>query len=185
MATVEQAEQMEHTVMMNASRDSLSASVRIAGHAQGGAWHAMQALTNAVREFRESDRDTGKVTLKTFSKRDGDRDVLALEDKRVAEVLEKELKRYSVTFAVDQPEKGVREFHVHTRDAKIIEHALDRAQTRVYEADAKLTLKQRIEKQLDKMENPASRQARELHRDLDKLAPDLNEPEKRGKSKTR
>lgn len=183
MATVENAEQIENQVMMNAGRGSLSASVKLAEDAQAGTFKALHALHDAVKEFNESGKSHGQVSMRTFAESGGDRDVIKLGDKRVASILSHELDRYGVQFAIDKPEKGVREFHVHTRDAKVLETALSRAEARVYDDAAKLGIKEKVKGALDRMEAPASREARELHRDLDKIAPNLDEVEPRGKTR--
>ena len=126
MATVEQAENIEQQVMVNTGRGSVSASVRLAERGVDGFMQAVNALRDALDQ-RQDERKTaranepGQVSMSEFKETmRGDREIVALEDTRVADILTTELKRLDVRFAVDSPEPGVQEFHVQGRDAKVL-----------------------------------------------------------------
>ena len=159
MATVEQAENIEQQVMVNTGRGSVSASVRLAERGVDGLMQAVNALRDALDQ-RQDERKTaranepGQVSMSEFKETmRGDREIVALEDTRVADILTTELKRLDVRFAVDSPEPGVQEFHVQGRDAKVLVHALNRAQSAVYDReDDALTKAQIKEKIVEKVE---------------------------------
>ena len=193
MATVEQAENIEQQVMVNAGRGSVSATVRVTERGVDGIMQAVNALRDAIGQ-RQDERKTargnepGQVSMSEFKQTmTGDREIVALEDTRVADILTTELKRLDVRFAVESPEPGVQEFHVQGRDAKVLVHALNRAQSAVYDREddalAKTQIKEKIGEKVEERTAGERSEARERTPERDAPTRDT-QPERTAESVT-
>lgn len=175
MATVEQAENIEQQVTMNTGRDSFSATVRIAELSGNGIMRAVAALQETLNERREvgaerAQNRAGQIDMEEFTQNlRGDRDIVSLNREDVADVLGAELTRLGVQYAVQTPEPGVHEFHVHARDAKVLAHALNRAQEAVYlrddDAVVKTEIAERIADKAHGRDEPEPERTREHERE--------------------
>ncbi|MBW3069623.1 DUF3801 domain-containing protein [Actinomyces sp. 594] len=127
----------------------------IAAHLGGGAAiNALRSMRDAARQALHEQRTTGKITVREFGRTiTGNREVADITDQAVARELEKTLKRYGVTFAVERG-SGTRTFHVQGKDISVVEHALSVASERIDRQIARNATRRRNAK---KIENRAAR----------------------------
>lgn len=159
MALVESAEGMSQTVMMDLSKASVSASVRIGQKGVSGTLTALHSLIDALRQVSERQTLTGKVSLQTFARVSrGERQIIEIGETRVAREITNQLRRLGVVFAVEQ-EGGQRIFHVQGADAQVVAHALDVASQRVDERIARNRAKHAV---ADKIEDAVSKKKQDV-----------------------
>lgn len=188
MATVEQAEQLGQNATINASRDGLEMTVKAGADGVQRTVAALQALNQSLKSHRrdrkKDDEPTqGKVSLKQFTRDvDGRREVVGIEDRRLVDEITRELKRHGVEFAVERRGKEqTRYFHVRGDDAGVVAHAIERAQERVdgiiARQESKISVKERIGRTLDRMEDPKSKAARAEKLGRDQPTPSMPKPD--------
>lgn len=188
MATIEQAEQLEQNATINASRDGFEMTIKAGAESGRKTVEALKALNQSLKSHRRDRKNKddepkqGKVSLKQFTRdAEGRREVVGIEDRKLVDEITRELKRHGVEFAVERRGKDqTRYFHVRGDDAGVVAHGIERAQERVdgmiARQQSKISVKERIGRTLDRMEDPQSKAARQKHERP--LTPDQKQKQK-------
>lgn len=169
-------QQLTHKVVMSASRAGFTASVRVGKGVAAASVKAAAALYRALVMRHNRSRESGQVSLRTFTRiTDGKRELVNVDTRAVSKELERELRRHGVVWSVETHQDGSFTFHVQGKDAELIQHALTVADKRVDETLARTTLPE-SERQVDET---LEHSAPEPHRDSPALedAPEQNTPD--------
>ncbi len=97
-----------------------------------------------------------KVSLKELAGTGSARQVVVVDDTLVARELERKLKRYGVTFAVEAARDGSRTFHVQCKDVHVVERALSKAAERIDDRIAKNRTRSTVTSRIDNRLNSAT-----------------------------
>lgn len=167
MSLHEQAENNTQRVTFELSRGAVKGTLHVTQAAGDSARQAAAQFRDALTQAINQKMTTGKVSLTTFAQNvNGAREVVSLDDQRVVRELDKELRRYGVTFAVEK-QGSARTFHIAGKDAQVTSHALDNAMQRVDDRarrnETKRSLSERIQQRVEAL---GSRHGRDRTRDL-------------------
>lgn len=124
--TVENAENQAHQITMEMTRDGLRIGAVIGKETWAEIRHGLDAMMKKVHERQQ--KPGGKVTTQRLEEvTRGQRDSVNLADRRVSRLVERELKRYGVTYAVTN-EGGQRRVHIGAGNAAQLDQAMQRAE---------------------------------------------------------
>lgn len=177
MATVEQAEHMEQMVTADVSRASARLTAQVATNSLRT---ALSALQDAAHRLRSSRPQRGEVTLQSFARVAGERDVVGLDAREITREVKRELARHGVLFSVEKGANGQSWVHVQAKDAKLIAHALERAEEaldrRIARREARAEAAVKIKERAAEIREERS-QEREHKRERDRDVPERDKPE--------
>lgn len=128
MATVEQAEHLEQRVLADVSRAATRVSMRMGAN---GLRACLGVLRDAALRLQTGGPERGEVSIQAFSKVSSERDVVGLEAREITREVRRELSRHGVLFAIEKGVDGQAWVHVQAKDAKLIAHAMERAEESV------------------------------------------------------
>ncbi|WP_316313631.1 DUF3801 domain-containing protein [Clavibacter michiganensis] len=169
-----EVQQLTQRVAMNAATGGIRISSSVAKAGVGHGMALLGGLLTAARSALDEFRSTGKVSLKELAGTGTARQLVDVADKLVARELERTLKRYGVTFAVEAGSDGSRTFHVQGKDVQVVERALSKAAERIDDRIAKnrtrSTVTSRIDNRLKSSTDP--KPTRTTKRDQ-KIAPTI------------
>lgn len=127
-------QQLTQKVTMTASNKGLKASLWVGKKVAAVPFKVLAAVYGAIRQSVNSQRESGQVALKEFSRiAEGKRELVNIDDAAVSKQLERELRRHGVLWSVERHGDGSRTFHVEGKDAELIQHALAVAAERIDE----------------------------------------------------
>lgn len=109
----------------------------------------LQVLASTARSALAELRDTGKVSMKELAATGTARQLVDVDDAAVAKEMERTLKRYGVTFALEKGSDGSRTFHVQGKDVQVVERALTVASERVDQRIARNETRRAISSRVD------------------------------------
>ncbi|WP_316295805.1 DUF3801 domain-containing protein [Clavibacter michiganensis] len=144
-----EVQQLTQRVAMNAATGGIRISSSVAKAGVGHGMALLGGLLTAARSALDEFRSTGKVSLKELAGTGSARQLVDVADKLVARELERTLKRYGVTFAVEAARDGSRTFHVQGKDVQVVERALSKAAERIDDRIAKNRTRSTVNTRID------------------------------------
>lgn len=176
----EEAKQVTVRTTEAGARTIIHLSVRAATWSAEAGVSGAHRLRDAARKALYEQRTTGKITVRDFGRTiTGNREVVDITDQAVARELEKTLKRYGVTFAIEPGGDGTRTFHVQGKDISVVEHALSVASERIDQKIARNAtrrhnaekIEERVANKTQQRQQRERKQSRSKQQDVDTPAP--------------
>ncbi|WP_316289067.1 DUF3801 domain-containing protein [Clavibacter michiganensis] len=144
-----EVQQLTQRVAMSSGQAGVRVSLRVAAKTSTTMVHVVTALLAGLRQGRDGTTEPGKVSLKELAGTGSARQLVDVADKLVARELERTLKRYGVTFAVEAARDGSRTFHVQGKDVQVVERALSKAAERIDDRIAKNRTRSTVNTRID------------------------------------
>jgi len=130
-AAAQEAQQLTQRVAMSAGSQAFRVSVKLTKASGAALLSGLQSALQGARAALEQQRTTGKVSMKEFAATNSARQVVSIDDASVGRELERTLKNYGLTFAVEKGVDGAQVFHVQGKDVQAVEHGLSQATARI------------------------------------------------------